>query len=291
MMEKEYMCGGTSQSVDDKAAKEIKSNEAVIFNVSSALGFDVDGKQKEIIDFISAIAVKVEGGAFLLLETRKGRDRYAQIDMQSAYIKADPFKELNELVKKYDFIKSNGRFSFTHGLPENFGGEVYIKYASEETIKFADNQEPIFGLSCAVDIANIFRKYIKSRKNHIPTFDDVKEIRFCEEDDNDFQKACVDFSKGFLVKRSAKYGEDVFESEKTLNEAQINKIRAAIDNGRLCIWDRFPEDPVKKRVSFCKKSIEFILKNGASISFSDDRYIPSQLSGAFFDLSLVLTVN
>ena len=125
------MCGGTDAYIIADAPTEIKSEEMILFDVTSALPRGVSDN-KEPLGYVSAFAVPSKDGTFLFLETGESFSYYDEKKSAWAFVKEDVFPSLVRLVKECDMAKDNGHHSKTHGLPENFGGSITIKYKSEE---------------------------------------------------------------------------------------------------------------------------------------------------------------
>ena len=137
-------CGGTDATLDTKAPKEIQSNDLVYFDVFSALNppQQLWQNREETLGFIAAYAAKTPGGTFVFLKKSNG---YRGKDNESSWalLKADLTPDLCELVRECNIAKNNGFHSRTHGLPENFGGDIDIRYGSGERISISNNQSPV----------------------------------------------------------------------------------------------------------------------------------------------------
>ena len=159
------MCGGTTSSYDKKAPKRIKSGEMIFFSATSALGYgDAAPDGREPIAYVSAFAAPAAEGTFLYLSTG---DSFRRRDGKSetwALVREDVFSSLVALVREHDLAKNNGYHSTTHGLPENFGGDVDIRYASGERISFSNNQTPVLSLRCGEAIADLFGKAMSGER-------------------------------------------------------------------------------------------------------------------------------
>ena len=290
-----YECGGTDATLDRSAPKEIESEDMVFFSVASALGFisspDSDnGERFSDISYISAFASKCDGGAFLFLHT--GASRYAENDSYAfSLTKEDIFPCLDRIVRKYDFAKQNGFCSRTHGLPENFGGDVDIRYSSGEKIYFADNQSPVISLAAAKEIANLFFERLNRADIGLPDLSALKEIRFEEKRNDGFTAATLTLSPdgtGVNKKTSQYEGGKIFKSEKPVDGETVLAIKGKIKDCGLTLWRFLPKS------DFCRengKTLTFVFENGEEITAADDRNVPHKLGGGFFDVELEMTTK
>ena len=178
-------CGGTDATQDRKAPKAIISKDMYYFETESALGYVDIYSEEDPLAYINAFAVKTEKGSFISLETRGGR-YYDEKKQYLAYVTYDIFPELVKLVNDNEIAKDNGFHSRTHGLPEDFGGSVNIRYASGEKISFSDNQSPILSMKVAKLIRQVFLNALKKEPVVLKDIKSLKEIRFHEEFDGGY---------------------------------------------------------------------------------------------------------
>lgn len=273
------VCGGTDTTVDESAPKEIKSQEMILFDVTSALP----------IGFVSAFAAPTKEGTFLFLETAQESFRRGESNRAWALVKENIFPSLVLLVREENLADGNGRHSFTHGLPENFGGRVKVDYLSGERISFSCNQSPILSRATGERIAAFFTGAMKGERVPLPDIDHLTAIRFNEErTDGGFTRATLSINAdgSGRVARSQRFSDStVYESERTVSADALAKIKQTVTDCGLLAWATLPENGYRFEND---KSLTFIFTDG-EITVPNGRVLPDQLGGAFFEIELELT--
>ena len=276
------VCGGTDATLDKSAPKEIKSDDILIFNVFSALGHGD-------ISFISAFAAKYVESSFLFIETG---DRFRKITKSCALIAENISPALNGLVKEYNISKDNGYHSTTHGLPENFGGSVIIKYSSGEEISFSDNQSPVITADFAKDIIDLFDEYMGKNSVLPPDLDRLKEIKFSENrQDGDYTKATLILNSdgtGINHKTTKFDDEKVYESEKPVDADTVLNIKSNINDTYLLLWYALPENEYSYSGD---KTLTFVFEGGAEITVNSNAQAPDSIKNGFFNIELEMTTR
>ena len=263
---KPYECGGRDATQDTRAPKKIGSKEMTFFYVTSALGHPSDElKYKgEPLGYVSAFAAPCGEGTFVFLETSDGFGRGGERKRAWALVKGDFFPTLVGIVNEYDIARENGYHSVTHGLPENFGGSIDIKYASGEKISISDNQAPILRFDAAIAIKGAFDKAMAGEKIELPSVDDVEKIRFAEEREVGFTRAELTIlPDGTGVnEKQANYGDKTYESKKEVGAETITAIKENIARTGLFAWKHLPES----KYGFGRgKTLTFFFKGGEKI--------------------------
>lgn len=284
------VCGGTDAYVEKNAPKEITSEEMTLFDVTSAFRtLVIDDSNR--LDYVSAFAAPCGGGTFVFLETRESRS-YDEPECEWALLKEDIMPELTALVREHALAKDNGWHSQTHGLPENFGGSVNVRYASGERISISDNQSPVLRYEAGAAIARTFRSALKGERAALPDPDTLTEIRFADERGGEsFTRATLTLNadgSGVNFKQ-VRYDEpDVYESEKPVDAETVSAIRANIARTGILAWADLPESGYKFN---SRKSLTFVFADGAQIAVSDDKALPGALRGGFFNIELEMTTK
>ncbi|MBR7091848.1 MAG: hypothetical protein IKI50_01525 [Clostridia bacterium] len=295
-----HECGGTDATQDPRAPKEIQSQDMVQFEATSQLhgGYVPSRTQKKEmipLSFVSAFAVPGAEGSFLFLCTREGQLRRPRENCQQAwaYVKANAFPDLDRLVRECDLARQNGFHSKTHGLPQDFGGSVYISYADGEKISFANNQHPILTFETGSRIAEYFAAAMDGEPVALPNVAALKEIRFLEQRKNGgFTKATLTLhadGTGTNVKASRYDDPKVYESEKPVDAQTVEAIQRTVTEKGLLAWASLPRNPWALRE--IPKTLTFLFEDGQEVTVPDDRWLPHELSRGFFDIELELTVK
>ncbi|MBQ9543673.1 MAG: hypothetical protein IJV00_00945 [Clostridia bacterium] len=284
---REGECGGTDATLDTKAPKTINSTEMTLFDVTSALPFKVGDDRDERLGFVSAFAAPVKGGSFLYLETGEFFQRRAPKEKRFAVVEEDVFGELVGIVNGFDLAKSNGFHSVTHGLPENFGGEIDIRYASGERIGVSDNQSPVISAAAGKKIAETMNKRMSGRKLPLGDVSDLKSILFEEErKDGGFTKSLLRFKpdgKGEFERASRYDGPKVFESRSEADEKKIAEIKETVNSSGILAWETLPD---RGYTPMNSKKLTFTFADGNSVTVPDGKLTPDGLSGGFFEIEL-----
>ena len=297
-------CGGTDAFLDRRAPKKISSDEMVLFRATSALGTyalgpGMFGNTDSRLTFVSAHAVPSSSGTFLFLSRCHGDQRFNKAETDCAHVKEDVFPSLVALVKAHDLARSNGHHSNTHGLPENFGGDVYISYASGETISFSNNQCPILSMEAATAIVELFESAMKGERVPSPDLSGLRRIEFSEErGKGGYVKAVLTIlPDGTGVNRKESCYDDVLEgsehrvytSEKTVDAETVESIRRTISGCGMLHWDGVPER--KGSLKLSSKSMDFVFDDGTRVTARDGLELPYAISGGFFNIELEMTTK
>ena len=290
------MCGGTDATLDTGAPTTILSEDMILFDVTSALNeypsAGNPGRDEPPLGYLSAFAAPAGDGPFLLLETGEAFARRAPKTVSWALVKKAPFPALAALVREFDLAKSNGYHSTTHGLPENFGGSVTVRYAGGETISFSDNQTPVLPLPFAKRVAVLFTEAMKGEKTALPDLSALTEIRFAEERKNGgFTRAvltvCPD---GTGVNRKTSRYDDptVYESEKPVDAETVGAIRNTVERTGLLAWSGLPDSEYRP---LRNSSLTFVFENGTEITVPNGKTVPDPIRDGFFNVELEMTTK
>jgi hypothetical protein len=289
------MCGGSTDSYDKDAPKTIQSNDMVFFDVTTKMPYrGVDPEHNRMmpdpIGYFSAFAVPAFKGSFVFLETSQYGRRGEARKQDWAYVKYDIFPALTGIVKEYGVAKGNGVYHKTHGLPENFGGDAHITFASGEEINFSDNQSPILGTEVSLRFIEEFTKALREEKIALPSTDDLVQIAYREDRDRGgFSKSVLTLKEDGTgnVKSAARYDDPkIYESDKSLEKRSVAKIMDKITSNGVFGWAELPK---RKYAAVHEESLTFVFKDGNEIKVPGDRALPYQIQGAFFDIELEIT--
>ncbi len=290
------MCGGTDATQDRSAPKEIKSQDMVLFDVSSKIGGNgvkiYENGETRKIGYVSAFAVPAGKNSFVLLETSGGSYRYDDGKIEIALLEGDVFPDLVRLAIETDLARNNGFHSTTHGLPENFGGSIDVRYRSGERIGVSNNQSPVLSSASAEKIIKLFEEKLAGKRVPLPSSDKIREIRFDEERKNGgFTKAVLTINSDGTAANSKKSrydGPTEYESEKAVDVETVEAIRKNIDDCFMTAWAELPEREYKFGET---KKLTFVFESGDEITVTDDRVLPGQISRGFFNIELELTTK
>ena len=291
-----HMCGGTDEGYFKKASSIIVSDDMVLFDVASVLsepGENEDKRQKEI-GYLAFFAVKAGEGTFVYKVTGGGThpSKYDNCRIEWALTKEDGFPALAALTRELELSRDNGHYTFTHGLPQDFGGTIDVKYADGEQIKILSNQNPVITREAAFEIERLFDRLIRGEKAELPDpsgivgirFDEVKEnggLTHAELTPNPDGTCCVK-----RVNRFSAY--EVYESELTVSGDVLSGIKENASKCGILAWSVLPkyELPWKEN-----KKLTFVFDNGEEITVYSDRVLPEYVRGEFFAVESELTIK
>ena len=278
------VCGGTDATQDTAAPKTILSRDMTLFSATSALLGD-----DRSLGYVSAFAAGAGEGTFLFLETGKSfryRDEKQRI---IGVVKENPFPALVALARDCDLAKDNGFHSTTHGLGENYGGEIDVWYASGETISVSNNQSPVLTDEAGGKIAALFRQLLQGPTVPQPDPADLQAIRFREERPNgSFTQVELTVTPDGAHLRRHYHPENGRDSETTgiLTADELSAIRGIMERCAILAWAHLPGDDFTHRE---KRTLTFTFADGREITVPDDRLLPQQIRGGFFDIQHPLT--
>ena len=288
--EPEPVCGGTDSTYDADAPKEIVSDDVVFFSATSELNtFDVRESEDEPLSFVSAYAARADGGTFLFLETK--RDFRDGSERGWALVKADAFPAIAALTRECALAKSNGSHSVTHGLPQNFGGSVDIRYAGGERINFSDNQSPIISRETGLKIAELFASLMAGERAELPDISGLRAIRFSEERAADsYTRVTLTLradGSGEIAKTQRYGGEHVYESASRMEPDEVARMLAGIEEKGVLAWAGLPAGDY----SFGPEKRMVFVFDDREIAIPGDLRPPEQISGGFFDIELEIATK
>ena len=278
------VCGGTDATQDTAAPKTILSRDMTLFSATSALRGD-----SHSLGYVSAFAAGAGEGTFLFLETGESfryRDEKQRI---IGVVKDNPFPHLVELARDCDLAKDNGFHSTTHGLGENYGGEIDVWYASGETISVSNNQSPVLTDETGEKIAALFRQLLQGPTVPQPDPTDLRSIHFREERPNGgFTQVDASVTPDGAALRHHYHPENGPDSETagTLTADELSAIRGIMEKSAILAWAHLPGDGFTHRE---KRTLTFTFADGREITVPDDRLLPQQFCDAFNDIRHLLT--
>lgn len=283
------MCGGTDAYQNTRAPKTIESQDMVRFDVACSLTtlVEPEGATGERIDYLAAFAVPVKLGTLVSLEIA-GRGEAPAASW--ALLKEPIFPALTALVREHDLAKDNGFHSQTHGLPQNFGGHVNIRYASGETISFSNNQTPILSPNTVRAIAAVFRTAMSGERVELPDAGSIAAIRFAEErKDGGYTRTTLDIHPdGTGVNRkSTRYENGAeYESETPMDADTVAEIRHTVESCGMLAWEGLSAEP---DILGRDRSITLVLADGREVTVPDLQTALPRLGSGFFKVELNLT--
>ena len=283
-------CGGTTATLDTKAPKEITSTDMTLFNVSSALPYR--GHEEQELGFVSAYAARTCGGTFLFFEKGDIPRKHGKKERGWALVKENVMPALCELVRECNIAKNNGFHSKTHGLPENFGGDIDIRYGSGERISISNNQSSVLSYDTGSKIAQLFTAAMNGEKIPLPDVSSLLSIVFEEKRENGgFTNANLTFNEDGTAtnKKTCRYDDPrIYESTKPVEADIVENIKNRIVQSGIFAWSGLPDSGF----SFTgDKRLTFIFKDADSITVKYGKILPDRIQRGFFDIELEMTTK
>ena len=291
----ENACGGTTATQDTRAPKKIESRDMILFSVTSVLPFRMDRENVPVKPepvYVSAFAARDGDGTFVFLETGDGFSANGPRNHLWAYIKEDLMPALADLTVELDLVKNNGFHSRTHGLPENFGGDIDIRYASGESISTSDNQSPIISFDAGMRILSVFRKAMEGERVPLPDVSDLSSVTFSENRVSGGYTTAVLVLNGSgeaVNMKTSRYDDPrVYNSEKKVSAETVASIRKNIEDTGFMAWASLPENSFKIGH---EKYIILNFSTGEQITVKGDRIVPDRIHGGFFNIELEMVTR
>lgn len=147
------VCGGSDDYIDPDAPKTIRST--VINEFSCYMGlmsYDLRDYPVLCAPWYRFEAVR-SGGKVKCSREVAGAETVT-FTADTAFL-----DDVQAIVAQYDWAQYNGAYHFTHGLPENFGATVDVKYESGESIYSSDNQDEFLPPACCEALVRLFCGY------------------------------------------------------------------------------------------------------------------------------------
>ena len=291
-------CGGTTETLDRNAPKEIGSHSIKSFCVESCINNRTYGPDAtdgtDCPYYIYAFAEPGQEGSFIYFECLEEPYEDSERTVGVAYVKEDVFPELDGLVRELGLVSENGHHSRTHGLPQDFGGSVLIRYESGEKISFSDNQAPIISKKSAIRLTSFFKKALKGRQLPLPDAEKLSSIEFEELRENGgFTKATLTFNPDGTGtnKKTSKYEDPtVYQSEKPVDAQTMTAIKKTVAEKRMFWWPSLPESEIKTAFNH-NKTLTLVLDDGTAYKFSNAKELPDKIDRGFFNIELEMTTK
>lgn len=143
--------GGVRHSVDTDAPKQIQSTRITSFHCKfSAL--DRCREDTFVAGNIVKLHADASGGTYSL-------GNRAEITAQGSFSTDEAFfRQLQQIVSRYDLAQYNGRYYRVSGLPPGFGIKLEVCYDSGETISASNNQSCFLPVQAMEELVTLFQQ-------------------------------------------------------------------------------------------------------------------------------------
>lgn len=252
--------------------KKIVSDRMVHFEVECKFTNQSNDKK---YTYIYGYASMVEEGALIGLAYRKEGESFSVPISFSKLelVSKDIFAELNQSVLRHDFASNNGYAHFQYGSPENYGGEVNIRYASGEEIRFSDNQNSVISMEAGFEIVEILRKYMQTRYAENEYAGDIVALTYRDEiDQNNY--TLYHLEKNRFVSES-KFGRLRKRDIKVypLNEDMLHPFRILAKESSILNWQGMRQPKYANNGERNRQMI-FTMQDGSEIMIVESAFAP-----------------
>ncbi|MBR2951128.1 MAG: hypothetical protein IKC46_14930 [Lachnospiraceae bacterium] len=147
--------GYRRDNTDYEASKTITSDEMVSFECFfSTVPFEETDTGLECGSYrFSAVLSKDQVTGKYRMLSRYGDEIQEEFLADAAFM-----QHLQTIVKEYSLAENNGHYVEVKGLPDMYGAELDVVYASGETISAYDNEDGFLSLAAMEAIEELFRK-------------------------------------------------------------------------------------------------------------------------------------
>ena len=143
--------GGVTDNSDLNAPKSIESTQIISFDCRfSTMDVDEPGELGNHIYFLQA---RLENGGV------KGMYQVRDTGEEHSFRASQNFlREVQTLVAIYDLAQHNGHAYTVTGLPNEYGAQLNVQYASCESIYAKDNQDNFLTLEAMNELLKLFER-------------------------------------------------------------------------------------------------------------------------------------
>lgn len=275
------ICGGTDQSRDEKAPSEIHSTDLLLFKIRTGNGFPSHFYSEAQANVYAA---KTDRGIFVY--SMDPEPRYVLLDANCDFL-----SRLDALAKEQNLIQDNGWHSFTHGLPDDFGGAVDVRYASGEYISKSDNQSPVITIPADKAVRELFSlAFTEYPRISLPDASEIKAVEHREE--NQFSHTLLRLEStgiGAKISSEAKYStsDTVHCHEKDLDASAFDRIRE--DAVTYCVFGLVGLEKYHPNVTgLGTSSLTYELTDGTHVTIPQVYGIPQGAEKLVFETKLYL---
>ena len=149
--------GVVTRNSGEDSPKVIESTDIISFNCELSFIATVFDEENELEGKVYKMSAALEDGtvkAKIDWHDRSGNGDKAEFEADVSFM-----SKLQEIVSKYDLAKHNGYTLHVSGLPDMYGEQIDIKYASGESIYAYDNQDCFISLDAINELVELFSSY------------------------------------------------------------------------------------------------------------------------------------
>ena len=149
--------GVVTRNSGDDSPKVIESTEIISYGSEFSFISSFFDEESELAGKVYKLSAVMED------DTVKAKfdwhDRAGNGDKYEFQTDSSFMTKLQEIVSKYDLAKHNGYTHHVSGLPNMYGEQIDIKYASGESIYAHDNQDGFLQMEALVELIELFSSF------------------------------------------------------------------------------------------------------------------------------------
>ena len=154
-IETEDVDGGVTKYTDTNSPKVIKSD--LIISFICELSTFADAEEDEYSGKNYKLYAKLRDGA--VVAKYEYYDRMGNTFEKEFRSSVEFMRKLYRIVSEYDLAKHNGCYYNVSGLPDMYGADIDIVFASGESIRAGNNQENFLNRDAVCEFVSLFEKY------------------------------------------------------------------------------------------------------------------------------------
>ncbi len=148
--------GVVTRNSGEDSPKVIESTDIISFHCELSFIATVFDEENGLEGKVYKMSAALEDGtvkAKIDWHDRSGNGDKAEFEADVSFM-----SKLQEIVSKYDLAKHNGYTHHVSGLPDMYGEQIDIKYASGESIYAHDNQDGFLPMEAMEELIELFNK-------------------------------------------------------------------------------------------------------------------------------------
>ena len=148
--------GVVTRNSGDDSPKVIESNEIISYDSEFSFISSFFDEESELAGKVYKLSAVLKDDTVKVKfdwHDRDGNGDKYEFQTDSSFM-----TKLQEIVSKYDLAKHNGYIHHVSGLPDMFGEQIDIKYASGESIYAHDNQDGFLPMEAMEELIELFNK-------------------------------------------------------------------------------------------------------------------------------------
>lgn len=146
--------GVVTRNSGEDSPKVIESTEIISFDCEFSYISAVFDEENELTGKVYKLSAVMGDNIVRAKIDWRGRDGSgdkSEFETDSSFM-----AKLQDVVSKYDLAKHNGYTHHVSGLPDMYGEQIDIKYASGESIYAHDNQDGFLPMDAMVELIELF---------------------------------------------------------------------------------------------------------------------------------------